>query len=294
MELKNLTSLRIFADVVSTGSFTAAARLHGITQPAVSFHIRQLEAMFDVVLIAREGRKATPTAAGAELLRHIAVIDAAVGEAVRAMSQFSDKRSGTLRIGTGSTACATLLPRVLRLVQRSMPGIEISVVTGNSPEIARQLAAHELDIGLVTLPVEGRAIVGTSLFDDEIVMLAPSDLDVPDPVTPGVLLHHPAIMFESARVTRRLIDDWFAGSGLSFHPAMTVGSLEAIRELVGMGMGYALISRLALPEHRPPDGLVVRSLSPTLYRTIGYAVRRDQPTNAAIEVFLAALGREIR
>lgn len=293
MDLKNLTSLRIFADVISTGSFTAAAQLQGISQPAVSFHIRQLEAMVDVVLIAREGRKATPTAAGAELLRHIAVIDGAVGEAIRAMSQFSDARSGTLRIGTGSTACATLLPRVLRLVQRSMPGIEISVVTGNSPEIARLLAAHELDIGIVTLPVEGRTVAGTPLFDDEIVMLAPQDLAVPDVITPAVLFHHPAIMFESARVTRRLIDEWFAGAGLSFHPAMTVGSLEAIRELVGMGMGYALVSRLALPENRPPDGLVVRSLSPSLYRTIGYARRRDQPTNLAIDVFIAALTREV-
>lgn len=293
MELKNLTSLRIFADVISTGSFTAAARLHGVSQPAVSFHIRQLETMFDLALITREGRRALPTAAGAELLRHIAVIEAAVGEAIRGMSRFSDIRSGSLRIGTGSTACATLVPRVLRLVQRSLPGVEISVVTGNSPEIARMLAANELDIGLVTLPVEGRTIVGVPLFDDEIVMLAPADLDVPDEISPHVLIHHPAIMFESARVTRRLIDGWFAGAGLSFHPAMTVGSLEAIRELVGMGMGYALVSRLALPENRPPDGLVVRSLSPMLFRTIGYAVRRDQPTNPAIDLFIAAIRREV-
>ena len=294
MKLANLTGLRIFADVIATGSFTAAAELHGITQPAVSFHIRQLETMFDVPLIAREGRRAIPTAAGAELLRNVAHIDSAVGNTIRAMDQFSESGSGQLRIGTGSTACATLLPGVLRQLRRSLPGTEISVVTGNSPEIARKLAANEVDVGLVTLPVDGRTIQTTPLFEDEIVMIAPPSMELPDVITPDVLFQHPAMMFESARVTRSLIDGWFAEAGFTFHPAMTVGSLEAIRELVGMDMGYALLSRLALPTERSSDGLRVRSLSPQLFRTIGYAVRRDQSIPPATELFIAAVHKATR
>lgn len=293
MDITNLTGLRIFADVIATGSFTAAANLHGVTQPAVSFHIRQLETMFGVPLISREGRRAVPTAAGAELLRNIAHIDQAVSNTIRAMDQFASTSAGELRIGTGSTACATLLPDVLRQLRRSLPGTEISVVTGNSPDIARRLAANEIDIGLVTLPVEGRTIQATPLFDDEIVLLAPPSLDLPDVVTPKVLYQHPAMMFESARVTRSLIDGWFAESGLTFHPAMTVGSLEAIRELVGMGMGYALISRLALPPDTSPSGLVVKSLSPQLFRTIGYAIRRDQSIPPATQLCIAALKQSV-
>lgn len=291
MDITNLTSLRIFADVIATGSFTAAANLHSVTQPAVSFHIRQLETMFGVALISREGRRAIPTAAGAELLRNIAHIDFAVGNTIRAMDQFVEASAGELRIGTGSTACATLLPGILRQLRRSLPGTEISVVTGNSPDIARRLSANEIDVGLVTLPVEGRTIQGTPVFDDEIVMLAPQTMDTPGVITPQALYQHPAMMFESARVTRSLIDSWFAEAGLTFHPAMTVGSLEAIRELVSMDMGYALLSRLALPADRSPDGLVVKSLSPQLFRTIGYAVRRDQPIPPATQLFIAALSR---
>lgn len=289
MELSNLTGLRIFADVISTGSFTAAADLHGVTQPAVSFHIRQLETTFDVQLISREGRRAIPTAAGAELLRNIAHIDKAVGDTIRSMDQFSEASGGELRIGTGSTACAMLLPGVLRQLRRSLPGTEISVVTGNSPEIARKLVANEIDVGIVTLPVDGRTIQSTVLFEDEIVMLAPPSMELPDTVTPEVLFQHPATMFESARVTRSLIDGWFARAGFTFHPAMTVGSLEAIRELVSMDMGYALLSRLALPADRASDGMRVRSLSPQLFRTIGFAVRRDQVIPPATELFIAAL-----
>lgn len=294
MELKSLTGLRIFADVISTGSFTTAAEVHGITQPAVSFHIRQLEAMFGVQLVSREGRRAVPTAAGAELLRNFAHIDTAVAHTIRAMEQFSDVSGGQLRIGTGSTACATLLPGVLRQLRRALPGTEISVVTGNSPEMVRRLTVNEIDVGLVTLPVEGRTIRSTPLFDDEIVMIAPPSMELPDVITPDVLFQHPAMMFESARVTRSLIDSWFTNAGFSFHPAMTVGSLEAIRELVGMDMGYALLSRLALPEDRAGDGLRVRSLSPQLFRTIGYAVRRDQSIPPATELFIAALNKATR
>lgn len=291
MAINNLTGLRLFADVISTGSFTAAAELHGITQPAVSFHIRQLESQFGVALIAREGRRAIPTAAGAELLRHIAEIDAAVSETHRAMDQFAQAGGGELRIGTGSTACATLLPGVLRQLRRALPGTEISVVTGHSPEIARKLVADEIDVGLVTLPVEGRMIQTTPLFEDEIVMLAPTSMDLAGAISPEVLYQHPAMMFESARVTRSLIDGWFASAGFTFHPAMTVGSLEAIRELVGMEMGYALLSRLALPSDRPLDGLQVKSLSPQLFRTIGYAVRRDRAISPATETCIAELKR---
>lgn len=293
MSVSNLRSLRIFADVIGTGSFTAAADLHGMTQPAVSFHIRQLEEEIGTPLIARSGRKAIPTAAGAELLRHIAHIEAAVTDANRAMSQFTDAGSASLRIGTGSTAAAALLPAVLRLVRRSLPTVEISVVTGNSPEVARKLAADEIDIGLVTLPVQDRLVVTEPLFDDEIVVLAPAAMQLPESVPPQALADHPAMVYESARVTRSLIERWFSEAGIPFHPAMTVGSIEAVRELVAMEMGYAVVSRLALPAGGLPEGVEVRSLSPQLHRPIGYAVRRDHLPNPSRDVFLAALRKHI-
>ena len=275
--------------MISTGSFTAAAKLHDITQPAVSFHIRQLESSFGLPLIAREGKRAIPTAAGAELLRNFAQIEQAVGNTLQSMEQFTSSVGGSLRIGTGSTACATVLPDILRQLRRSLPGTEISVVTGHSLEIAAKLAADEVDVGLVTLPVEGRQIESTALFHDEIVMLAPPGMEVGDSVTPELLHQQPAMMFESARVTRALIDSWFAAAGFTFHPAMTVGSLEAIRELVRMNMGYALLSRLALPAEREVDGLRTVSLSPPLFRTIGYAIRRDNMVSPAVDQFVRAL-----
>ncbi|MCO5214996.1 MAG: LysR family transcriptional regulator [Thermomicrobiales bacterium] len=289
MNISNLTPLRIYADVIATGSFTAAAALHGITQPAVSFHIRNLEDSMGVTLIAREGRRAIPTAAGVELLKQFAKVERATEELVREMTQFTESDATSLRIGTGSTACATLIPAALRLLRRSLPRTHLSIITGTTPEITRQLVANDLDIGIVTLPVQERSISTTRLLDDEIVLVAPISMNLPAEITPQSLEEHPAIMFQSAQVTRALIDGWFAQAGMSFRPTMTVGSLEALRALVGLEMGYAILSRLAIAPGALPDQLVVRSLSPQLHRTIGLAMRRDEPVSRAVEVFSAAI-----
>lgn len=293
MEITNLTPLRIFADVIATGSFTAAAELHGITQPAVSFHVRQLEQSAGTTLIAREGKRAVATAAGLELLGHITRIEQEVQATIRDMAMFTSQESTQLRIGTGSTACATLLPGVLRLVRRSLPRTHLMVVTGTSPEITRKLMAHDIDIGVVTLPVRERSLASLPLVDDEIVLLAPAGMPLPQDVTPQSLQDLPSVMFESAHITRGLIADWFADAGLTFHPTMTVANLEALRELIALGMGYAIVSRLALPNGALSGDLAVRSLSPRLFRTIGLVTRRNQPSNHAADIFLAALRQEI-
>ena len=77
----NLDALRTFAQVIELGSFSAAAERGGITQPAVSLQVRQLERRFGLKLVERVGRRAGPTAAGLELLTHIRAIDAALTQA---------------------------------------------------------------------------------------------------------------------------------------------------------------------------------------------------------------------
>src|SRR3546814_7141094 len=79
----NLDHLRIFLDVIELGSFSAAADKHGLTQPAVSLQVRQLERRYGLRLAERVGRRVAATAAGADLLAHIRAIDAAVEQAER-------------------------------------------------------------------------------------------------------------------------------------------------------------------------------------------------------------------
>src|SRR5438445_54739 len=110
----NLDHLKAFADVVELGSFSAAAERLNLTQPAVSLQVRQLERRFGTLLVERVGRRTRPTAAGADLLLHVAQIDAAVQAALEAVARHDGKVMGKVRIGTGATACIFLLPPVLK------------------------------------------------------------------------------------------------------------------------------------------------------------------------------------
>ncbi len=110
MAILNLDHLTTFRLVISRGTFSGAAEALGLSQPAVSLQIRQLEQALQVRLIERTSRGIKPTPAGITLCEHCIKIDAAVGAAVESVSLHSDDITGTVTVGTGATACIHLLP----------------------------------------------------------------------------------------------------------------------------------------------------------------------------------------
>jgi DNA-binding transcriptional LysR family regulator len=270
----NLDQLEAFAVVVELGSFSAAAARLNLTQPAISFQLRQLERRLGVRLVERIGRRAQPTAAGLDLLPHIGRIEAVVAGALDAMAGHAEGVAGRVRIGTGATACIYLLPPLLSELRRRFPRLEIVVRTGNSPEILRALEDNALDVALVTLPAPGRIFAVEKLLDDEIVAVFPPGADAPAVRTPVVLAEWPVLLYEPGGHARRVIDDWFRQAGVASKPVMELGSIEAIKELVAAGLGCGLLPHLAMRNNSSP--LTAHSLAPPLYREIGMVVRRDK------------------
>ncbi len=122
--------------------------------------MRQLEARCGTALLERVGKRAFPTPAGAVLLEHAGRAFAELEAAQEALRQLRGVVAGRLRLGTGATASIHLLPPLLRRMRARYPELELIVVTGNAPEIAAAVAANELDVALVTLPVTGRQLAG--------------------------------------------------------------------------------------------------------------------------------------
>lgn len=289
MKNLNLGYLESFRVVVASGSFSAAAERLQLSQPAVSLQVRQLERSLNATLIERVGRKARPTAAGAALLAHAEQIDAAVTAAVDAVAQQSSGTAGRVRLGTGATACIFLLPPVLRALRTALPSLEIMVATGNTTDIAKAVEDNTLDIGLVTMPVSGRSFEITPVLDDEFVLIAPRDLPLPARITPAVLATKPVLLFEPGGNTRRTADEWLARGGVSLKPLMSLGSVEAIKEMVRAGLGCAVLPGVAVPAQPKQRDLVVRSLSPKLYRRLAVVIRRDKRLDRGLRQTLSAL-----
>lgn len=285
----NPDHLQALADVVDTGSFSAAAERRGLSQPAVSLQVRQLERRFGVRLVERVGRRVRPTAAGESLLIHIRGIDEAVSRAAEAMAEHRRETIGRVRLGTGATACIYLLPRILGELRRRFPALEIVVATGNTPQILKQVEDNLLDVALVTLPARGAMFDVTPVMPDEQVAVFAAGSRPPQIVTPEVLAGRPLVLYEPGGNARQVFDDWFSRSGRPLKPVMELGSVEAIKELVAAGLGCAVLPRLAVTGRGASDRLVVRSLEPRLYRTLGVVLRRDKPLPRGLRAVVQAL-----
>ncbi|MDH2384715.1 LysR family transcriptional regulator [Bradyrhizobium sp. CER78] len=288
MKNLNLNYLESFAVVIDSGSFSAAAERLQLTQPAVSLQVRQLEKSLNATLIERVGRRARPTAAGVALLSHAQQISAAVTSAVDAVAQQTTGTAGRVRLGTGATACIFLLPPILKELRAAMPSLEITVTTGNTAEIARAVEDNTIDIALVTLPVSGRSFEITPVMNDEFVLIAPREMKLPTRITPEVLATRPVLLFEPGGNTRRTADEWLARGGVSLKPLMSLGSVEAIKEMVRAGLGCAILPGMAVPANTKRD-LIVRSLSPKLYRRLAVVIRRDKRLDRGLRQTLSAL-----
>jgi DNA-binding transcriptional LysR family regulator len=283
----NLDHLHTFRLVVETGSFSAAADRLGRSQPAVSLHIKQLEASLKAKLLERVGRRAKPTAAGLELLTQAHQVQAAVDGLLGAMASHSAEVSGNVSIGTGATACLHFLPRALQSLRARYPRLHVLVRTGNTADFVRAVEDNTLDLALVTLPVRSRALAVLEIMDDEFVAIGPRAAKLPQRLTPLTLGKRPLVLFEPAANTRALIDDWFGACGGSPAPVMELGSVEAIKGMVGAGLGCSIVPSMSLPARSRE--LSVARLNPPLKRSLALILRRDKPLTPGLREVLRAV-----
>jgi len=289
----NLGNLATFRLVIQRGSFSAAADALGLSQPAVSLQIRQLEQFLQTRLVERTGRGVNATAAGLALLNYGDRIEHVVDEAICSVRAFSHEISGSVTIGTGATACIHLLPPLLQQLRQDHPQLRVGVTTGNTLDIVRAVEENRLDIGLVTLPASSRSLDVTPILDEEFVCIfARGQGDGISQLTPHVLHTLPLIAFESGSGTRALIDGWFQASALTVSPVMQLGSIEAIKRMVRAGLGFSIVPRMAVQHASDREGLTVFSLDPILHRQLAIVMRQDKILSKGIAEAIRLLRQE--
>lgn len=289
MQPPTLRQLRTFLAVVETSSVSAAAQALHLTQPAASQQLRELERALGVRLLERAAGRMLPTAAGQAVIEPAGRIQGALDDMLAAAQAHRGGVVGRVRLGTGATACIYLLPQALAAAKRSMPGLEITIATGNSGEIANQVALGELDVGLVTLPTQpNRALSATNLLTDPLLAVIPqASAPEGDAMSASRLAALPLILYGSGGGTRAIIDGWFRRAGLAPQPVMQLDSIETIKVLVGGGLGASVMPQLALGT--PVQDAVVRRLRPALVRQLGIVLRRERVLDQGLRVMLDAL-----
>jgi DNA-binding transcriptional LysR family regulator len=239
-----IRQLKAFIAIAETGTFTAgAARVH-ITQAAISMQIKQLERETGTPLFIRAPRRVILTEAGEALIERARTIlrehDAALSE----IAELAGAERGRLRVGSASAmVAADPLPRILKELRARHPHADVSISSGTSEALVRQILKGELDIAFVSLPVETRGIQTEVLSRDELIAIGSPrhKLGKQRVVSAAALAGEKLILGERGGNTRRLIDQFFAEAGV--HPTITMelSRLAAIKRMVEAEMGVGIV-----------------------------------------------------
>jgi DNA-binding transcriptional LysR family regulator len=289
MEGIKFRHLQVFVLAAETESLTAAARELGVSQPAVSQSLRELEALIGARLLERSGRRMRVTSAGQAFLGPVRRALAAVRDGVAATGDYRDGQIAPLRVGMGATACIYLMPPVLSLVRSTMPQLRLAISIGNTSDIVRHIETGELDVGLVTLPVPPNPMLTSRVvLRDPLLALVPNEMALlGDAVTASQLSSLPLILYDADGNTRVATDDWFRKASVIPAPVMELGSVEAIKVLVASGLGAAVLPGMALATDVP--GAVRKRLRPAAHRSLGVVLRRDRALDRGLRLFVSKL-----
>lgn len=239
-----IRQLRAFEAIAESGTFTAGALRVHITQAAVSMQIRQLETELGAPLFIRAPRRVLLTEAGEALLERARRILREHDTAVAEIAELAGAERGRLRVGSASAmVSADPLPGILKELRQQHSRAEVTIASGTSQELVRQILAGELDMAFVSLPVEARGIQTEVLSRDELVAIASPrhKLAKQRVVSLFTLAGEKLILGERGGNTRRLIDELFEKAGVQPTVAMELSRQAAIKRMVEADMGVGII-----------------------------------------------------
>jgi DNA-binding transcriptional LysR family regulator len=290
MRALNLDQLKALAAVAETGSFTAAANSLNLTQSAISVQIRELEERLGVRLIDRLGKKAFATEAGLEVIERARRIDQEVEGIASDMRRRREGWLGRVRLGAAPNILTYLLPPVLKSLRDTYPTLEISIRTGITRNLVGFVLRNELDLALVSLPVEDKGLLLTPWRNDPMVAVFPDSAgDVPRHATPSHMAKWPLIL-DGRSQNDRMVRAWVRASGTEPKVGIELGQPEAIRNVVAAGLGASIVGpEVAHHGAAIAGGVITRPLRPPLIRTTAFAQRRDKPEDAAMRIMREAL-----
>lgn len=273
--------LQVFHAVAKHLSFTKAAEALFMTQPAVTFQIKQLEEHFNTRLFERGHGQISLTEAGRVVFDYAERILGLSNELDARLKDMTGQVSGPLLIGASMTIAEYLLPQVLGEFNARYPGVVPRLLVANSETVQNQVAEHSLDIGFIESDSLLPSLVTEILCEDELlVVCAPSHpLATLKSIAPSLLAQHAYLSREPGSGTREVSDHYLQKIGIapdSLQPVMELGSPEALKGLVATGRGFAIMSRATVVKETQLGLLVGVPLSPRLVRNLALVYSKQK------------------
>lgn len=274
----NLRQLEYFVRVAEAGSFSRAATLLGIAQPALSRHVRLLETDLRQALLLRTGRGVVLTEAGKRLFEHSVGILQLVERAREDIEASRDEPLGRVVVGLPPSMGRVLTADLVDRFRERLPRAKLAIVEGLSTHIAEWIASGRVDIGLLHNPEATAALETTPVLEEELCLIGRSATRGRAPIPFAGLAGYPLIVPERSHAIRKLLETQAALAGIKLDIAWEVSSVPAILELVRKGHGFAVLARSATASAANPQDFAARRIAePRLTSMLCLAVSASKP-----------------
>lgn len=273
--------IRVFLAVAQERNFSRAGARIGLSQPAVSRAVHELEEELGLRLFDRTTREVVLTEAGSMLAQRLPQWMDELDNMLIELRNWAGMRRGKVRVASSPTLSAMLMPLCLAECAEREPGMEVLLLDRVQADVLDSVQSGEVDFGVVVEPAADRLrdLDGETILTDPFVVVAPRacpvlqehDGELPWQALQGLSM----ILLDHASGSRRLIDDALTRHQVAHRVVQQVGHAAAAFEMIRAGLGVSIMPGLAIPESGLP-GLEVRRLSPALTRRIMLVHRRNR------------------
>ena len=284
--------LKVFNTVARLLSFTKAAEALHMTQPAVTFQVRQLEEHFDTRLFDRTHNRVTLTDVGQTVYEISERIFELYDEMDRRVKEMTGEVGGALNIGASMTIAENMLPALLGNFRQKHPDLAVRLKVGNTESVVSMVEHNVVDLAIVEGNVSNKNLLVETCRRDELVVIMPPDHELTTYAENGVpiekLVNYPFICREEGSGTRDIVLSHLASQGLAegWDVCMELGSPEAIKGAVQAGMGLSIMSSAGITKELKLGLLTAVPLAPRLHREFAFVRQRHKFRLPAMEELL--------
>lgn len=272
-----LRQLQVFLSVVHTRNFSRTGDLIGLTQPAVSRSITELESQLGLQLVNRTTREVELTEAGHSLAARLPRVLDELDATLLDVAGMATERRGRVRVASSPTLSANLMPECIALCHERHPGMELVLLDRVQSATLASVLSGEVDFGVVIDPEDHEALSCETILAEPFLLACPHThrLAAKKTVNWTDLNGESLVLLDHASGSRRLIDEVLSRLGVQCTVAQEVGHSTTIFRMLEAGLGVSVIPQLALPPQGLAD-LCVRALTPRMDRHVMLVHRRNR------------------
>ncbi|MEO5607853.1 MAG: LysR family transcriptional regulator [Polaromonas sp.] len=290
-----LRQLRVFLAIAEGRNFSRAGDAVGLTQPAVSRAIVELESQLGLKLLDRTTREVVLTDAGASLAAQLERVMEDLDQVLQDVSGLVSAREGKVRVASSPTLSANLMPACIAACAKKAPGIQFMLLDRTQQNVLASVRSGEVDFGVVIQPFDTEDLCCETILTDPLVLVVPTrhpfakEKSVPWAALNGQDL----VLLDHGSGSRRHIDDALAAQGAVCQVKQELSHPTTVFCMVEAGLGASVMLALALPRSGLPD-LVVRPLSPLIQREIMLVRRRHRALSPLAQSVWNIIQAEVR